>query len=151
MVLDTSMSLLPCRSTRRPSQASKQNVQAGMGGNNVRWGRDGADSSIQISRHGLSSLQLGRANSEKVQDHEMYSGVYVILHSHAVNLPIAALHDCSNFNVATLCKLHRQLCRLEREFASRTALVWRVMLVHYVLPIVSILCLLMPIPNISNP
>ena len=44
----------------------------------------------------------------------MCSGVYVMLHSHVVNLPIAALHDCSNVNVATLCKLHRQLCRLER-------------------------------------
>ena len=30
MVLDTSLSLLPCRSTSRPSEASNQDVQRGM-------------------------------------------------------------------------------------------------------------------------
>lgn len=95
----------------------------------------------------LSSLQLGRANSEEVQDHEMYSGVYVMLHSHSVNLPIAVLHAGSNFNVATLCKLRSTSCVGLKEFALRSALV---MLVHSVLPIVSMLFLLIPIIKMGN-
>ncbi len=46
MVLDTSLSLLPCRSTRRPSEASKQDVQHGMVGSNASCGRACADSII---------------------------------------------------------------------------------------------------------
>ena len=37
-----------------------------------------------------------------------------MLHSHVVCLPIAVLHDCSKLDVATLCKLRKYLCRLER-------------------------------------
>lgn len=46
MVLDTSLSLLPCRSTRRPSEASNQDVQRGMVGSNASCGRACADSII---------------------------------------------------------------------------------------------------------
>ncbi len=46
MVLDTSMSLLPCRSTGRQSLASKQDVQTCMDNNEVGYSRDCGDSLV---------------------------------------------------------------------------------------------------------
>ena len=108
MVLDTSMSLLPCRSTRRLSSVSTKHVQSGMGRNIAGSGRDCADSIIQFLIMDCQAYNWeGQIAKRSRTCYEMYSGVYVMLLSHVVNLPIAVLRDCSNFNVATLCKLRK--------------------------------------------